>query len=57
MNTEARHGRPALRWLAAGAGFARKQNATDDRIERVTTPKGEYIAVRKHQRGKAAVDG
>jgi len=40
----------------AGAGFVKKQNATDDQIERVTTPKGEYIAVRKHQRGKAAVD-
>jgi len=40
----------------AGAGFVKKQGATDDQIERVTTPKGEYIAVRKHQRGKAAVD-
>ena len=40
----------------AGAGFVKKQGASDDQIERVTTPKGEYIAVRKHQRGKAAVD-
>jgi len=40
----------------AGAGFVKKQNAADHQIERVTTPKGEYIAVRKHQRGKAAVD-
>jgi glycyl-tRNA synthetase beta chain len=40
----------------AGAGFVKKQNATDDQIERLTTPKGEYIGVRKHQRGKAAVD-
>lgn len=40
----------------AGAGFVKKQGATDDQIERVTTPKGEYIAVRKYQRGKAAVD-
>jgi glycyl-tRNA synthetase beta chain len=40
----------------AGAGFVKKQNATADQIERVTTPKGEYIAVRNHQRGKAAVD-
>ncbi len=40
----------------AGAGFVKKQNATEDQIERVTTPKGEYIAVRKHQRGRAAVD-
>ena len=40
----------------AGAGFVRKQGATEDQIERVTTPKGEYIGVRKHQRGKTAVD-
>jgi glycyl-tRNA synthetase beta chain len=40
----------------AGAGFVRKQSATEDQIERVQTPKGEYIGVRKHQRGKAAVD-
>jgi len=40
----------------AGAGFVKKQNATEDQIERVKTPKGEYIGVRKHQRGKAAVD-
>lgn len=40
----------------AGAGFVKKQGATDEQIERVKTPKGEYIAVRKHQRGKATVD-
>jgi glycyl-tRNA synthetase beta chain len=40
----------------AGAGFVKKQNATPDQIERIQTPKGEYIGVRKHQRGKAAVD-
>jgi len=40
----------------AGAGFVKKQGATDTQIERVTTAKGEYIAVRKHQRGKTAVD-
>ena len=40
----------------AGAGFVKKQNATEDQIERVKTPKGEYIGVRKHQRGKTAVD-
>jgi glycyl-tRNA synthetase beta chain len=40
----------------AGAGFVKKQGATEDQIERVTTPKGEYIGVRKHQRGKTAVD-
>ena len=40
----------------AGAGFAKKQGVPDDRIERITTPKGEYIGARKHQRGRAAVD-
>ena len=40
----------------AGAGFARSRASTDDQIERIKTPKGEYIGVRKHQRGKAAVD-
>ncbi len=40
----------------AGAGFAKKQGAAEDQIERITTPKGEYIGVRKHQRGRAAVD-
>ncbi|MDP3718501.1 MAG: glycine--tRNA ligase subunit beta [Acidobacteriota bacterium] len=40
----------------AGAGFAKKQGVADDQIERITTPKGEYIGVRKHQRGKTASD-
>ena len=40
----------------AGAGFVKKQGATEDQIERVKTPKGEYIGIRKHQRGKATVD-
>ena len=40
----------------AGAGFVKKQGATEAQIERVKTAKGEYIGVRKHQRGKAAVD-
>ena len=40
----------------AGAGFVKKQGATEAQIERVTTAKGEYIGVRKHQRGKSAVD-
>lgn len=40
----------------AGAGFARKQGVADGQIERITTAKGEYIGVRKHQRGKAAID-
>lgn len=41
---------------AAGAGFVRKQGAAENQIERLITAKGEYIAVRKHQRGKAASD-
>ena len=40
----------------AGAGFAKKQGVPEDQIERIKTPKGEYIGVRKHQRGRAAVD-
>lgn len=40
----------------AGAGFVKKQGATEAQIERVKTPKGEYLGVRKHQRGRAAVD-
>jgi glycyl-tRNA synthetase beta chain len=40
----------------AGAGFAKKHGVPDDQIERITTPKGEYIGVKKHQRGRAAVD-
>lgn len=40
----------------AGAGFAKKQGVPEDQIERITTPKGEYIGVRKHQRGKTASD-
>lgn len=40
----------------AGAGFAKKQGVADDQIERITTAKGEYIGVRKHQRGKTASD-
>ena len=44
------------RLTPAGAGFAKKQGVPEEQIERITTPKGEYIAVRKHQRGRAAVD-
>jgi glycyl-tRNA synthetase beta chain len=40
----------------AGAGFAKKQGVPENQIERIKTPKGEYIGVRKHQRGRAAVD-
>jgi glycyl-tRNA synthetase beta chain len=47
---------PDGRLTPAGAGFARKQGVPEDQIERLTTAKGEYIGVRKHQRGRTAVD-
>lgn len=44
------------RLTPAGAGFAKKQGVPEDQIERIKTPKGEYIGARRHQRGRAAVD-
>jgi glycyl-tRNA synthetase beta chain len=40
----------------AAAGFATKQGVDIAALERLQTPKGEYLAFRKKQRGKAAVD-
>ena len=40
----------------AAAGFAAKQGVDVAALERVETPKGAYLAFRKKQRGKAAVD-
>ncbi|HYM23187.1 MAG TPA: glycine--tRNA ligase subunit beta [Vicinamibacterales bacterium] len=40
----------------AATGFATKQGVDVAVLERVQTPKGEYIAFRKRQRGKATVD-
>jgi glycyl-tRNA synthetase beta chain len=40
----------------AAVGFGRKYNVDVAQLERVETPKGTYLAYRKHQRGKAAVD-
>jgi glycyl-tRNA synthetase beta chain len=40
----------------AAAGFAAKQGVDVGALERIRTPKGEYLAFRKRQRGKAAVD-
>src|SRR5262249_20799126 len=40
----------------AAAGFAAKQGVDVAALERVTTPKGEYLAFRKRLRGKAAID-
>src|SRR5436853_7207777 len=39
----------------AAAGFAAKNGVEVSALERVQTPKGEYLAFRKRQRGKAAV--
>jgi glycyl-tRNA synthetase beta chain len=40
----------------AGLGFAKKQGVPFESLERVKTDKGEYLAVRKHVRGKSTVD-
>ena len=40
----------------ASAGFATRQGVEIAALERVQTPKGEYLAYRRHQLGKAAVD-
>src|SRR5438445_4450516 len=40
----------------AAAGFAAKQGVDVSALERVETPKGVYLAFRRRQRGKAAVD-
>src|SRR6188474_3641350 len=40
----------------AAAGFATKQGVEVAALERVRTPKGEYLAFRRRQRGKATVD-
>ncbi|HWK10219.1 MAG TPA: glycine--tRNA ligase subunit beta, partial [Vicinamibacterales bacterium] len=40
----------------AALGFARKQGVAFEALERVETPKGTYLAVRKHQRGRSAAD-
>ncbi len=40
----------------AAVGFAAKNGVEVGALERVHTPKGEYLAFRKRQRGKATVD-
>jgi glycyl-tRNA synthetase beta chain len=40
----------------AALGFAKKQGVPFESLERTTTDKGEYLAVRKHHRGKSTVD-
>jgi glycyl-tRNA synthetase beta chain len=40
----------------AALGFAKKQGVSFEALERVKTEKGEYLAARKHIRGKSTVD-
>ncbi len=40
----------------AAVGFAKKQGVPFDQIARVQTPKGEYLAYHRRQRGRSAVD-
>jgi glycyl-tRNA synthetase beta chain len=40
----------------AALGFAKKQGVPFESLERVKTEKGEYLAARKHVRGKSTVD-
>ena len=40
----------------AALGFARKQGVAFEELSRLTTPKGEYLAYHKRQRGKSAVE-
>ena len=45
-------GRPS----PAALGFARKQGVAFEQLTRAQTPKGEYLAFQKHERGRSAVD-
>ncbi len=40
----------------AALGFAKKQGVAFEALDRITTAKGEYLAYRKHHRGRSAVD-
>jgi glycyl-tRNA synthetase beta chain len=40
----------------AALGFAKKQDVAFEALERVVTPKGTYLAARKHHRGRSTVD-
>jgi glycyl-tRNA synthetase beta chain len=40
----------------AALGFAKKQGATFEQLTRAKTPKGEYLAYQRHERGRSAVD-
>ncbi len=45
-------GRPS----PAAAGFARKHGVDVAELDQVETPRGKYLAYRRHERGKTAVD-
>ncbi len=40
----------------AATGFARKHGLAVEQLDQIETPKGRYLAVRKHEWGKAAID-
>jgi glycyl-tRNA synthetase beta chain len=40
----------------AALGFARKQGVPFEQLTRAKSPKGEYLAFQKHERGRSAVD-
>jgi glycyl-tRNA synthetase beta chain len=40
----------------AALGFAKKQGVAFDSLERLETPKGTYLALKKHHRGRSTVD-
>jgi glycyl-tRNA synthetase beta chain len=40
----------------AALGFAKKQGVAFEELARITTPRGEYLAYYRRQRGKSAVD-
>jgi glycyl-tRNA synthetase beta chain len=42
--------------LPAALGFARKAGVEPSELTRLDTPKGQYLAYTKHERGKATVD-
>jgi glycyl-tRNA synthetase beta chain len=47
---------PAGEPTPAALGFAKKQGVSFNAIERLDTPKGTYLAIRKHHRGRSTVD-
>jgi len=49
-------GPPAAAGEAAAAGFARKLGVEVSQLEKIPTPKGEYLGIRKKIPGRAALD-